>query len=77
MKPLSLRIAERLVNKSDAPKSDRNRAAFIIHRADIQNAVDNGCSILQIWQTLQEEKLINYGYQAFRRYAHQLCTKPD
>ncbi|MNF83759.1 hypothetical protein D3C84_660890 [compost metagenome] len=77
MKPLSLRVAERLVNKSDAPKSDRNRAAFIIHRADIQHAVDNGCSILQIWQTLREEKLINYGYQAFRRHAHQLCTKPD
>lgn len=77
MKPLSLRIAERLVSKSDAPKPERNRAAFIIHRADIQNAVDNDCSILQIWQILREEKLINYGYQAFRRYAHQLCTKPD
>jgi len=76
VKPLSLRIAEHIAAKNDAPRSERNRAAFIIHRADIQNAIDKGWSILQIWEALREEKLISYGYHTFRRHAHQLCTKP-
>lgn len=76
MKPLSLRIAENVMSKNGVQRSERNRAEFIIHRADIQNAIDKGWSTLQIWQALREEELISYGYHAFRRYTHQLCTKP-
>jgi hypothetical protein len=77
MKSLSLRIAERVATSTDASIGDKNRAAFIMLRAEIQSAMDNGCSILKIWEVLRDDNLINFGYQAFRRYAHQLCSETD
>lgn len=76
MKPLSVRVAERVAAKKGAPAPEKNRAAFIIHRTEIQSAIDKGWPILQVWQTLREEESISYGYHAFRRHVHQLCTKP-
>lgn len=77
MKSLSLRIAERVAASADASIGDKNRAAFFLLRAEIQSAMDHGCSILKIWEVLRDDKLINFGYQAFRRYAHQLCSETD
>jgi hypothetical protein len=77
MKSLSLRIAERVAASIDASTGDKNRAAFILLRAEIQSAIDHGCSILKIWEVLRDDNSINFGYQAFRRYAHQLCSKSD
>lgn len=77
MKSLSQRIAERVAASTDASLGDRNRAAFIMLRVEIQSAIDHGCSILKIWEVLRDESSINFGYQAFRRYAHQLCSETD
>lgn len=77
IKPLSLRIAERVIDTEDASTGDKNRAAFIIQRTDIQGAIDKGWSILQIWEALRNERSIQFGYQAFRRYTHQLCSEPN
>jgi hypothetical protein len=68
MKSLSERIADNAL-KSSAGRNDRNRAAFILVRGDVSNAVDNGYSLLSIWETLHEEGRITYTYQTFRRYA--------
>lgn len=77
MKSLSLRIAERVAASTDASIGDKNRATFIMLRTEIQSAIDDGCSILKIWEVLRDENSINFGYQAFRRYAHQLCSETD
>ncbi|WP_328587117.1 TraK family protein [Pseudomonas savastanoi] len=47
---------------------------MIIHRSEIEDAVQRGCSLLSIWKTLSEEGVINFGYQAFRRYARVLIN---
>lgn len=77
MKSLSLRIAERVAASADASIGDKNRAAFFLLRAEIQGAIDHGCSMLKIWEVLRDDNSINFGYQAFRRYAHQLCSKTN
>lgn len=77
MKSLSLRIAERVAASTDGSIGDKNRATFIMLRTEIQSAIDDGCSILKIWEVLRDDNSINFGYQAFRRYAHQLCSETD
>ena len=71
MKSLSERIAENAM-KSSAGRNDRNRAAFILVRADVKKAVEDGYSLLAVWETLHEEGRIPYTYQTFRRYARAL-----
>ncbi|WP_237683158.1 TraK family protein [Pseudomonas sp. B14(2022)] len=48
---------------------------MVIHRPQIQDAVQRGYSLLSIWKTLSEEGVVNFGYQAFRRYSRKLITK--
>jgi hypothetical protein len=71
MKSLSERIADNTL-KSSAGRNDRNRAAFILVRCDVSKAVDDGYSLLSIWETLRDEGRIRYTYQTFRRYARLL-----
>ena len=70
-KTLSERIAERAANITPG-RNARNRAAFILIRADVLKAVDDGYSLFAIWETLHEEGRIQYTYQTFRRYARIL-----
>jgi len=70
-KSLSERIADNTL-KNGAGRNDRNRAAFILVRGDVSKAVDDGYSLLSIWETLHEEGRIPYTYQTFRRYARVL-----
>lgn len=72
MKLLTLRIAERVIQRADSTSPLAHRAIMIIHRSDIRAAVQQGCSLLSIWKTLSDEGVINFGYQAFRRYARAL-----
>ncbi|AZG88568.1 MULTISPECIES: TraK family protein [Pseudomonas] len=74
MKSLSLRIAERVIQSAKPESSLAHRAVMIIHRSEIEDAVQRGCSLLSIWKTLSEEGVINFGYQAFRRYARVLIN---
>ncbi len=71
MKTLSERIAERARMKSSlAPRS--NRAVVLALRADIQQALDDGWSVLTVHQTLHDEGRVTFSYQAFRRYVNQI-----
>jgi hypothetical protein len=71
MKSLSERIADSALKNCDG-RNDRNRAAFILIRGDVSKAVDDGYSLLSIWEALHEEGRIPYTYQTFRRYARVL-----
>jgi len=33
--------------------------------------------LLKIWETLSEEGVINFDYQAFRRHVRKLITEPN
>ncbi|TXD05208.1 conjugal transfer protein TraK [Burkholderia pseudomallei] len=44
-------------------------------RAEVQAAIDDGHSLMSIWEALVDEGHIRYGYQAFRRYANELTRK--
>lgn len=71
MRSLSERIAERARAKSaTSPRS--NRAIILALREDIQQALDDGWSVLAVHQTLHEEGRVTFSYQAFRRYVNQI-----
>ena len=71
MKTLSERIAERAREKSAcAPHS--NRAIILALRNDIQQALDDGWSVLAVYQTLYDEGRVIFSYQAFRRYVNRI-----
>lgn len=77
MKTLSERIAQ-LALENNYGRNAMNRASFLLVRAEVTDALDDGYSILAIWETLHDEGRICYGYQAFRRYVAQLVPrKPD
>lgn len=77
MKALTERIAER--QRSAAPSSaGANRAVMLALRGDIQQALDDGWSVLAIYQTLHDEGQLTFSYQAFRRHVnrHLLGKQP-
>lgn len=67
MKNLSLRIAERVIKNEDPRSALAHRAVVVIHKKEIQEAIQRGYSLLSIWTTLREEGVVNFGYQAFSR----------
>lgn len=76
MKSLSERIAERARDKEViSPRS--NRAAVLALRSDIQQAINDGWSVLAIYQTLHDEGQVTFSYQAFRRYVNRLLLGKD
>jgi len=75
-KSLSERIAARIQQQPSASTASRNRSVFISLREDIQQAVIDGWSLLAIWQVLFDEQRVTFTYQAFRRYARQLISRP-
>lgn len=76
MKTLSERIADR-VRGNTACALHSNRAVILALRTDIQQAFDDGWSVLAIYQTLHEEGRVNFSYQAFRRHVNRiLLGKP-
>lgn len=76
MKTLSERIAERALKRA-VGRNARNRATFLLMRTEIQAAIDDGHSLMSIWEALVEEGHIHYGYQAFRRYADELTRSQE
>ena len=71
MKTLTERIAERAhVKSACVPHS--NRAIILALRKDIQQALDDGWSVLAVYQTLYDEGRVTFSYQAFRRYVNQI-----
>lgn len=71
MKTLSERIAER-VRDNAACASHSNRAIVLALRKDIQQAFDDGWSVLAVYQTLYDEGRLTFSYQAFRRHVNRI-----
>lgn len=71
MKTLSERIAERACEKS-ACAPHANRAVILALRNDIQQALDDGWSVLAVYHTLYDESRVTFSYQAFRRYVNRI-----
>lgn len=71
VKTLSERIAKGV--KGQAPHS--NRAIVLALREEIQQALDDGWSILAMYQTLYEEGTLTFSYQAFRRHVNRIFVR--
>ncbi|MET0061000.1 MAG: TraK family protein [Candidatus Thiodiazotropha endolucinida] len=71
MKSLSERIGER-AKKTSSCAPHANRAIVLALRGDIQAALNDGWSVLAIYQTLHDEGKVNFSYQAFRRHVNRI-----
>ncbi|HAT8252351.1 TPA: conjugal transfer protein TraK [Legionella pneumophila] len=69
-KPLS----ERVIQNQSEKKNGRTNAKiqFIALKEDIREALDKGCSMKAVWETLSDEGQISFGYKAFRHYVLKL-----
>lgn len=47
------------------------RVQFLALKCDIQKALENGYSVLETWQYLNEHKKISIGYRMFIRYVER------
>lgn len=68
---LSSRIAARAKEKSTS-RNARNRAIVLALREDIEMAINDGWSVKQIWETLNDEGKIEFSYQAFCGHVNRL-----
>lgn len=78
-KSLSARVQERAQRVSPAA---RNRAQIVALRHEIEQAMNDGWTLAMIWSTLQEEGMIQFGYETFRAHVRKLVrplseTRPD
>ena len=70
-KTLSARIAKRITSRQPNRK-EKNRADFLVIRADVKQALDDGWPIKTIWETIIDEGKMVCSYQAFRGYIIRL-----
>jgi len=77
MKSLSERIAEYVIKNTAPGTPSARHAVIVINQAQIRDALKEGNSLLKIWETLSEEGVINFDYQAFRRHVRKLITEPN
>lgn len=70
-KNLSERIAAMAIRKKSS-RSAQNRATFLALRIDVNQALADGWPVKNIWETLHEEKKVDFSYQAFRGYVNRL-----
>ncbi|WP_430233743.1 TraK family protein [Nitrosomonas communis] len=61
---LSERIAAK-VGQNSTRRGKQSFSTFLALRTEIKQAMDDGWSIKLIWQTLTDEKKINFSYQRF------------
>jgi CRISPR/Cas system-associated endonuclease Cas3-HD len=73
MKSLSERIGER-VRKTSPCAPHANRAIVLALRRDIRTALEDGWSVLAIYQTLHDEGKVSFSYQAFRRHVNRIIV---
>jgi len=73
-KSLSLRIAARAITECGYLHGRTNRAVFLGIRDGVQKALDDGWSVLAIYNVLHDEGTVLFGYQAFRRYVNELLV---
>lgn len=70
MKALTERIAERQ-QRAAKGSAGANRAVILALRNEIQQALNDGWSVLAIYQTLYDEGHLSFSYQAFRRHVNR------
>ena len=68
-KSLSVRVQERAQRVLPAA---RNRAQVVALQPEIAQAMNDGCSLAMIWNTLHEEGTIQFGYETFRAHVRTL-----
>lgn len=71
-KSLSAEIAE----EEAALRGVSNRAAFLVVRDEVKQAIEDGWSLRAIWRTLHKQGRMPCGYEAFRTYVIRLIGKP-
>ena len=69
-KPLSRRVIEKQSEEKNGRVSAKIQ--FIALQEDIREALEAGCSMKAIWETLLDEGQISFGYKAFRHYVLKL-----
>jgi len=72
MSKLSERVFARIKTRSQKSLC-HNKAAFFALHDEILEAMSSGCSLKAIWETLHEEKKINFKYRAFLRHAYRFA----
>ena len=67
-------LSERVIQNQSEKKPGRSSAKieFIALKEDIREALDKGCSIKAVWETLSDEGQFSFGYKAFRHYVLKL-----
>ena len=66
----SQRLADKATSKNRSnPRF--NLAAFLLLRAEIFKAIDDGWSVKYIWEVLYEEEKITYSYQTFLNFVNR------
>ena len=71
-KSLSVEIAE----EETALRGVSNRAAFLVVRDEVKQAIDDGWSLRAICRTLHKKGRMPCGYEAFRTYVIRLIGRP-
>lgn len=72
---LGERICKRILSDPSAPKSQKNRAAFLAYRDEIEATLADGWSILAVWRMMNDDGRITFTYQSFRKYVNRLILK--
>lgn len=73
-KGLSFRISLRVKDKTSS-RNARNLAAFLAQREEIQQALNDGWPVYQIWETLHAEQKIAASYNTFCNQVKRLVLK--
>jgi len=71
MKTLSEEIAEHRRGKNQN-KSNGNRVIFLSLKTEIEAALDDGWSLLSIWEVLYSKGKIQFKYATFNRHAKEV-----
>jgi hypothetical protein len=73
---LSHRISLR-VKDNRSSRNARNLAAFLAQRDEIRNALEDGWTVYQIWDTLHAEQKITASYNTFCGQVNRLIIKRE
>jgi len=67
-------LVESIMDVEKSPRkapSRRNKLVFIALKNDISEALEKGCSVTAIWETLREEGRFTASYNTFRLYVQK------
>ncbi len=76
MTNLSYRISLR-VKDNRSSRNARNLAAFLAQRDEIRNALEDGWTVYQIWETLHAEQKVTTSYNTFCSQVNRLIIKRE